>query len=139
RLAAADHRVGEHVRLVRRQSTEEDGHAERRHLVVGHLAARVAEDQLGELVVLQLFAVALALDELGRPNHFVATKMVVRPWTRNGSSRSSGRGRVSYRRERRYPSSTSRSSTTATTFTSILSTLEKCRLSDASPFSLLNR
>ena len=74
----ADHRVGQHVRLARRQAAEEDGHAERRHLVVGHLAARVAEDQLGQLVVGQLLAVALALDQLGRADHLVATKTVER-------------------------------------------------------------
>ena len=49
RAAAADHRVGERVRLRRRHAAEEDGHAERGQLVVGDLAARVAEDQLRDL------------------------------------------------------------------------------------------
>ena len=39
---------------------------ERGHLVVGHLAARVAEHELGHLVGGELAAVALALDQLGR-------------------------------------------------------------------------
>ena len=38
RLAAADHRVGERVRLGGRQAAEVDGHAERGQLVVGDLA-----------------------------------------------------------------------------------------------------
>ena len=49
----ADHRVGQRERLRGRQPAEVDGHAERGHLVVGHLAARVAErarELLGELV-----------------------------------------------------------------------------------------
>ena len=44
------------------ETAEVDGHAERGHLVVGHVAARVAEDQLGQLVGRQLVPVALALD-----------------------------------------------------------------------------
>ena len=35
-----------------------------------------------------------ALDQLGGPNHVVATKIVVRPWTTNGSSTSSGTSAV---------------------------------------------
>ena len=46
----ADHRVGERVRLGGRHAPEVDGHAERGELVVGDLAARVAEDQLGDLL-----------------------------------------------------------------------------------------
>ncbi len=90
RLPATDHRVRQDVRLTLGQSAEVDGHAERSHLVVGNLAARVAEDQLGQLVVGELLPVALALDELRRPDHVVATKIVLRPWTTNGSSTSSG-------------------------------------------------
>ena len=52
-----------------REPAEVHGHAERRHLVVGHVAARVAEDELGELVGPSSLAVALALDQLGRPDH----------------------------------------------------------------------
>ena len=51
------------------QPAEVDGHAERGHLVVGHLAARVAEDELGDLVVGELLAVALALDQLRGADH----------------------------------------------------------------------
>ena len=50
RAAAADHRVGERVRLGGGHAAEVDGHAERGELVVGDLAARVAEDQLGDLL-----------------------------------------------------------------------------------------
>src|ERR671922_39062 len=75
RLAAPDHRVGERERLRAGQPAEVDGHAERRHLVVGHLPAGVAEDEVGDLVVAQGAAVALALDQLGGADHAVwATK-----------------------------------------------------------------
>ena len=92
RLPAADHRVGEHVRLALREPAEEDGHAERGHLVVGHLAARIAEDQLGQLVVGELLPVALALDQLGRADHVVAKKIDGRLCVTNGSATSSGTG-----------------------------------------------
>ena len=69
RLAGADHRVGERERLGRRQALEVDGHAPRRHLVVGHLVARVGEHELGELVGGELLAVALALDQVGGTDH----------------------------------------------------------------------
>ena len=52
-----------------REPAEVDGHAERGQLVVGDLAARVAEDELRDLVGGELLAVALALDQLGRPDH----------------------------------------------------------------------
>ena len=95
RLAAADHRVRQDVRLALGEATEEDRHAEGSHLVVGHLAARIAEDQLGELLVGKLLAVALALDQLGGPDHVVARKIEERPCTMNGSSTSPGTGCVS--------------------------------------------
>ena len=113
RLAATDHRVGEHVRLALGEAAEEHGHAEGGHLVVRHLTARVAEDQLGELVVGQLLPVALALDQLGRPDHVVATKMVLRPWTTNGSSTSAGTSPVGTDTESRYATSFSRVRTIA--------------------------
>ena len=46
RLAAPHHRVGQRERLGAREALEVDGHAERRQLVVGHVAARVREDEL---------------------------------------------------------------------------------------------
>ena len=73
RAAAADHRVGERVGLGGVQAAEVDGHAEGGELVVGDLAARVAEDQLGELVGGELLPVPLPLDQLRRADHFVAT------------------------------------------------------------------
>ena len=95
RVAAADHRVGQRKRLGRCQPDEVDGHAERRHLVVGHLAARVAEHEAGQLLRRELLAVTLALDELGRADHFVATKIEEAQWTTKGSPTSSGTGCVS--------------------------------------------
>ena len=69
RAAAADHRVGERVRLGRRHPAEVDGHAERGQLVVRDLAARVAEDQLRDLLGRKLLPVPLPLDQLGRVDH----------------------------------------------------------------------
>src|SRR4051812_24704012 len=90
RLAAADHRVGQREGLRRREPAEVDRHAERRHLVVRHLASRIAEDELRELVRGQLLPVPLSLDELCGPDHVMATKIEGRPWMTNGSSTSSG-------------------------------------------------
>ena len=64
RLAAADERLRHRERLGARQPAEHDRHAERGHLVVGHVAARVAEDELAQLVGVELAAVPLALDQL---------------------------------------------------------------------------
>ena len=69
RAAAADHRVGERVRLRRGHPAEVHRHAERGQLVVRDLATRVAEDQLGELVGRQLLPVPLPLDQLGGMDH----------------------------------------------------------------------
>ena len=69
RLAGADHRVRERVRLASREPLEVDGHAPSRHLVVGNVAARVAEDELGQLLVGELVAVPLALDQICCANH----------------------------------------------------------------------
>ena len=91
RLAAANHRVGEHVGLARREPAEEHRHAERSHLVIGNLATGVAENQLRELVVRKLLAVPLALDELGRADHLVATKTLTAVRTRSGKSKSRSR------------------------------------------------
>ncbi len=63
-LAALHHRVGERVRLGVAEPLEVDGHAERGHLVVGDLVARVGEDEPGDLRVRQLSAVALLLNQL---------------------------------------------------------------------------
>ncbi len=59
-LPAAHHRVRERERLAARHPAEVDGHAERGELVVGD----VAEDELVDLALGELAAVALALDEL---------------------------------------------------------------------------
>ena len=69
RLAASHHRVRERERLGAREPLEVDGHAERGELVVGHVAARVREDELRDLFAGKLLPVPLALDELGRPDH----------------------------------------------------------------------
>ena len=78
-----------------RQPAEEHGHAERRHLVVGDLAARVAEDELADLVGRQAPAVALALDQL-RGRGSLATS--------RRSARRGSRGAAPCRRARRSPS-----------------------------------
>src|SRR5437763_7550986 len=137
RLAAADHRIGERERLRLREAPEVDGHAERGHLVVGHLAAGVAEHELGELSGRQLLPVALALDELGGPDHVVATKIDVRACVTNGSGTSSGTGCVGTESESRYTTSFARSRTVTSDSWSNRSTLEKCRRSISSPFSRL--
>ena len=54
RLAGADHRVGQRVGLAPGEPLEVDGHAPRGHLVVGNVAAREAEDELGDLLVREL-------------------------------------------------------------------------------------
>jgi hypothetical protein len=72
RAPAADHRVREGVRLRRGHPAEVDGHAEGGELVVGDLAPRVAEYQLGDLVRRQLLSVPLPLDQLRGANHRVA-------------------------------------------------------------------
>ncbi len=69
RFAAADHRVGERERLGSVQPAEVDGHTERGHLVVGNLAARVREHELGDLVRSKLLAVALATNQLCCVDH----------------------------------------------------------------------
>ena len=69
RRAAADERVRQRERLLGRQAAEVDGHAERGELVVGDLAARVAEHELADLLGVELAAVALALDQLGGADH----------------------------------------------------------------------
>jgi hypothetical protein len=69
RLAAPDHRFRESEGLGWGQAAEVHGHQERRHLVVGNLASRVAEHELGQLPGRELLAVPLALDDLGRVDH----------------------------------------------------------------------
>jgi hypothetical protein len=66
RLPALHHRVREGMCLGVAQPLEICGHAERGHLVVGNLVARVGEDEPGDLDIRQLSAVALLLDQLGR-------------------------------------------------------------------------
>src|SRR5262249_54373057 len=63
-LAACDQSLREGMGLSRRQPAKVDGHAERRELVIRHRAARVAQHELGDLVVCKLLTVALALDQL---------------------------------------------------------------------------
>ena len=63
-LAALHHGVGERMRLGVAEPLEVDGHAERGHLVVGDLVARIGEDEPGDLRVRQLLAVALLLNQL---------------------------------------------------------------------------
>ena len=64
RVAGADHRVRQRVRLASGEPLEVDGHAPRSHLVVGDVAARVAENELRDLLVGELVAVPLALDQV---------------------------------------------------------------------------
>src|SRR5439155_6567319 len=69
RPPARDHRLGQGEGLRRREPAEVDGHAERGHLIIGNIPAHVGEHELTNLVGVQLLAVALALDELRRPDH----------------------------------------------------------------------
>ena len=68
-VAGADHRVRQRVRLAPGETLEVDGHAPRSHLVIGNVAARVAEDELRHLLPGELLAVSLALDQLGGADH----------------------------------------------------------------------
>ena len=88
RRARPDHRVGQRVRLGARQPVEVDGHAPGGHLVVGHLVARVAEDQRLELGGVVLAPVPLLLDQLGGVHQaaLVATKTEDARRLRSGSS-----------------------------------------------------
>ena len=89
RLARADHRVGERVRLGRGEPVEEDSHAPGGHLVVGHVVACVGENQLRQLGRVVLAPVALLLDQLRRAHHpppAVATKTLEARRQRSGSS-----------------------------------------------------
>jgi len=73
RATARDHRVRERRRLGDAHAAEIDGHAEGGQLIVRNVAACVAKNELGDLGARQLLPVALPLDQLGRPDHFVAT------------------------------------------------------------------
>ena len=103
-LAARDHRVGERQRLVRVEAAEVDRHQERGDLVVGNLAARVAEHELGQLLVREPLAVPLALDHLRRADHraFSATKIEVARRLRSGSSYGCGSTAASWWSEAMY-------------------------------------
>src|SRR5690606_28083737 len=57
-------RSGEFADLIGRHPVEEHRHRERRHLLVGHVAARVGVDEPADLGGGQLAAVALAVDEV---------------------------------------------------------------------------
>src|SRR5439155_22197191 len=83
-----DHRVRERKGLGGREATEVDRHQERGHLVVRHLAARVAQHELAQLLGGELRAVPLALDQLRRGCHaaFSATKTYGDRRTRSGPS-----------------------------------------------------
>jgi hypothetical protein len=69
RLPGADQRVGEGAGLAAREAPEVHGHAPRSHLVVGHVASRVPEDEPGHLLVGEFAAVPLALDQLRGADH----------------------------------------------------------------------
>ena len=76
-LARADHRVGERERLAPASCRGSRRPSPGGHLVVGHVAARVAEDELGKLVRGELLAVALPLDQLGRAAHMFLGHLVI--------------------------------------------------------------
>ena len=94
RVAAPHHRIGERERLGARQALEVHRHAERRELVVRYVAARIAEDELRQLLPAELLTVALALDQLRGTNHaaFSATKMTCLAVAWNGSASSGTSG-----------------------------------------------
>ncbi len=105
RLAAPDHRVRQRERLRRGQAAEADGHQERGHLVVGHLAARVAEDELARARPAASSSPSpLALDQLGRADHADARarRSACRPGAATRPCRRA-RGSPSRRRRRTRP------------------------------------
>src|SRR5207342_3410407 len=61
RLAARHHRVGQGKGLRRGQTAEPDRHEEGRGLIVGHVPAHVAGDELPDLGSGELFPVPLSL------------------------------------------------------------------------------
>ncbi len=65
----ADHRVGQCLRLAAGETLEVDSHAPGGHLVVGHVTSRVAEDEVRDLAVGELLAVALPFDQIGGAAH----------------------------------------------------------------------
>jgi hypothetical protein len=75
-VAGCDHRLHQRVRLRARQAPEEDRHREGGQLVVRHLLTGVTEHQLVPFLRQQRATVALALDQLGRPDHRSATNTV---------------------------------------------------------------
>src|SRR3989449_2402531 len=63
-LARADHRRRQRRRLLRVHAAPDHGHTERRHLVIGDVALRVALHERVDLLGGQFAAVALSFDEL---------------------------------------------------------------------------
>ena len=64
-IAALHHRAGQRGDLRRRHALEVNGHGEGRHLIVRHLAAGVALDELGDLAGRKLLALPLAGNQRG--------------------------------------------------------------------------
>ena len=64
-LAGSNQNCREAVRLGFAQALKEDGHEKSGDLVVGYFPPQVAVDQEGEFFPLQLFTVALTLDQFG--------------------------------------------------------------------------
>jgi len=67
-LARRDHRCGQLGGLTHVHAPPDHRHAERGHLVIGDLPVRVAVDEEGDLGRGETLAVALFLDEPGRPH-----------------------------------------------------------------------
>ena len=63
RLAAAEHRFGERVRLAAIEAAEEARHEEGRHLIVRHVPGGVRVGERAELARLDATAVPLPLDQ----------------------------------------------------------------------------
>src|SRR5205085_4561028 len=123
-----------------REPAEVDRHRERGHLVVGHVAPRVAEHELCELVLGELATVPLALDQLRGMDHAVcATKTT--GWMVTTSSPSNGGTSApvakSVRDASTYATASSRLGKRTVPPASRISTRSKWRRSSSSPFAAL--
>src|SRR6266849_10423473 len=63
--AACQHRIRQRVHLFSIETTKENRHEQRRHLIVGDVAGRIRIDQLVPFCIADATAIALPLDDSG--------------------------------------------------------------------------
>ena len=73
-VAGVGHDVGQHGGLLVSHAAQVDGHEQRRHLVVGHIACHIAVDGEGQLFMVQRAAVALLGDNIVHSHSFSPCK-----------------------------------------------------------------